>query len=339
MQIRPEQLTQRLDQNLSPCYLISGNEPLITQECADAVRIAARARGCTERKVIEVTNANAWQQLQQSARTRSLFSDQKLIELRLPSGKPGREGSKAIQEYLNLDSDNIFLIVSGKIDKQSQRAKWYTAFDKVGVIVAVWPIAQQDLPQWLNQRLKNAGLHIDREALQILSERVEGNLLAAAQEAEKLKLLATDGKISIKTVMESVLDNARYSTFGLADTALEGDARAAIRTLRGLKAEATQPPLVLWALARDINLLAQLDEDLSSGISINQALNQRGVWRNRVSLIKDALNRQTPASIEQLQSLAFKVDSAIKGFQLGDPWDFLDQIVILLAQGHRASTN
>ena len=333
MQIKPEQLERQLSQGVSRCYLVSGDETLIVQECADAIRAAARAGGCAEREVLEITAAGDWQQLLQSAGAMSLFADKKLIELRLPSGKPGTEGSKALQEYLQFDSDDVLLIVSGKIDKQSQRAKWYTALEQAGVVIPVWPIDQRELPRWLDRRLQAAGLKADREALQMLAEKVEGNLLAAVQEVEKLKLLATDRQITAETVRASVLDNARYSTFGLADTALSGDARGSIRTLRGLEAESTQAPVVLWALARDISLLAQLDEDRRRGVSLTQALKQRGVWQSRVNLVQGALARQTSASIRELQHLAFATDSTVKGFRKGSPWDLLDQIVILLAQG------
>lgn len=333
MQTKPEQLQRQLGQGLARCYLVTGDEPLLVQESADAIRAAARAGGCIERELLEINVAGDWQQLMQSAGALSLFADRKLIEVRLPSGKPGAEGSKALQEYLAMDSDDVLLIVAGKIDRQSQRAKWYTALDKAGVIVTIWPVSPRDLPRWLGQRLGAAGLQIDKDALQLLAERIEGNLLAAVQEVEKLKLLAEDGKITIDTVLSSVLDNARYNPFGLADTALGGDARAALRTLRGLEAEATQPPVVLWALARDIKLLCQLDEDRRAGVAPDQAINQRGVWRSRAALVKNALNRHTTDSVTQLQSLALETDATVKGFHPGNPWDVLERIILLLALG------
>ena len=336
MQIKFEQLAGHLKKSLASCYLISGDETLLVQEAADAIRHQARVAGCTEREVIDVGAAGDWQQLLQSAGSLSLFADRKLIELRWPSGKPGTEGSKALVEYLAMNSDDILLIIAGKIDRQSQRAKWYTAIDKAGVIMTVWPISSRELPRFLAQRLQNAGLKPDREAVELLCERVEGNLLAAVQEIEKLKLLATGDRVTVQTVLDSVLDNARYSSFGLADTALAGDARGALRTLRGLEAEATQAPSVLWALARDITLLGQIDEDLQKGTSINQSMTQRGVWRSRLNLIQGAYSRHTSASIKQLQHLAFEADCAAKGFRKGNPWDTLDQLVVLMAQGAHA---
>ena len=182
MPVKPEQLVPQLERGLRRCYLVSGDETLIVEESADAVRNAARAGGCTEREVIEISGAGDWQQLLQSAGAMSLFADRKLIEIRLPSGKPGAEGSKAIQEYLAIDSEDVLLIIAGKVDKSSQRAKWFTALDREGVVVQVWPVGRHELPTFLQRRLKAAGLTADREALQLLADRVEGNLLAAVQE-------------------------------------------------------------------------------------------------------------------------------------------------------------
>lgn len=333
MPVKAEQLVPQLERELRRCYLVSGDETLIVEECADAVRNAARAGGCTEREVIEIGGAGDWQQLLQSAGAMSLFADRKLIEIRLPSGKPGAEGSKAIQEYLAIDSEDVLLIIAGKVDKSSQRAKWFTALDREGVVVQVWPVGRHELPTFLQRRLKAAGLTADREALQLLADRVEGNLLAAVQEVDKLKLLAASDRIDLATVMDSVLASARYSPFGLADAALAGDAGAALRTLRGLQAEATPPPVILWALSRDVTLLRQLAGDCAAGSNLARAMDNRGVWRNRTRLVEGAFKRQDSDSMEQLQHLAFRTDSTIKGFERGSPWDLLDQLVLLLARG------
>ncbi|REJ64650.1 MAG: DNA polymerase III subunit delta, partial [Proteobacteria bacterium] len=195
MQIRPEQLEQFLKQGLSSCYLVTGAEPLIVQECADAIRVAAREQGCVDRERIDTSDKAGWSNLVQSASAMSLFSDKKLIEVQVDSGKPGTEGSKAIQEYLSMESDDILLIVAGKIDKQSQRAKWYTALDQRGAIITVWPVGRREMPSWIQGRLKQRGMSADRDAIALLAERIEGNLLAAAQEIEKLALLASDNHL------------------------------------------------------------------------------------------------------------------------------------------------
>ena len=333
MSIKPEQLAQSLSGELKRCYLVFGDETLIVEECADTIRAAARSAGCTEREIIDIAGAGDWQQLLQSAGSLSLFADRKLIEIRLPSGKPGTEGSKALQEYLSLDTEDVLLIIAGKVDKQSQRAKWFTRIDQDGLAVQIWPIGRRELPGFLQQRLQSAGLRADRDAVQLLAERVEGNLLAAVQEVDKLKLLTTSEHVTVDTVLDSVLANARYSTFGLADTALSGDAVAALRTLRGLEAESTQPPAVLWPLNRDIALLAALNDDCARGQALSRAMHQRGVWRSRMALVQGAAERQNATGIARLQKLAFQADATVKGFEKGNPWDILDQLVVLLAQG------
>jgi DNA polymerase-3 subunit delta len=333
MPIKPEQLAQSLNRELKRCYLVFGDETLIAEECADTIRAAARAGGCMEREVVEIGGSGDWQQLLQSAGALSLFADRKLIEIRLPSGKPGTEGSKALQEYLTLDTEDVLLIIAGKVDRQSQRGKWFTRIEQDGLAVQIWPVKRQELPGFLQQRLKSAGLRADRDAVQLLADRVEGNLLAAVQEVDKLKLLATSEHVTVESVLSSVLANARYSTFGLADTALSGDAAAAIRTLRGLEAESTQPPAVLWPLSRDVALLACLHDDRAKGQPLSRAMNQRGVWRSRMSLVQGAAERQSADGIARLQKLAFQADATVKGFEKGNPWDVLDQLVVLLAQG------
>ncbi len=336
MQVRPEQLSRELAKGLARCYLITGDEPLLQQECSDAVRQAARAHGCTEREIIDIgPKGEQWQTLLQSAGALSLFADKKLIEVRLPSGKPGAEGSKALQEYLQFESDDVLLIIAGKIDRQSQRAKWYTALDQGGVVVTLWPVRPAELPQWLHQRLAAAGLKADRDAVEMLAERVEGNLLAAAQEVEKLKLLANSDHVTVSTVLDAVAESARYNPFSLVDTTLGGDARAAVRSLRGLEAEGNAPPTVLWAVAREARLLLSLDEQCRRGVTLNQAMQQQGVWKNRMGLVQGAIKRHDSESLRHLQTMAFNTDAAVKGFHKEDPWDLLEELVVHMALGRQ----
>jgi len=333
MQLKPAQLAQHLTQSLASSYLIAGDEPLIVQECADAIRHAAREAGCTERQCIAIAQKDDWMELGHAAGSLSLFAERKLIEIQLPSGKPGTEGSKALLEYLEADSDDVLLIVSGRIDKASQKSKWYTALDRSGAIITAWPVTAAELPAWLHERMSRAGVQIDKEAIALLAERLEGNLLAAAQEVEKLKLLHGDTPITAPMVTDTVSDNARYDAFRLVDVALSGDARGAVRTLRGLRAEAVQPPVLLWALAREVRLLAELKRDITAGASAMSALNQRGVWRNRQPLVQKALNRLTGRDLAQLQALSFQTDGASKGFLPGIAWDTLERLVVIMAQG------
>ena len=336
MRLYPEKLADHLQQKLLPVYLVSGDEPLLLQECCDQIRQKARAEDCNEREVIEggVSNFN-WQDILHSASNMSLFADRKLIELRLPSGKPGAEGSKALCEYLDIASgDDVLLIVSGKIDKQSTNSKWYKALDKAGVTVQVWPVDAKNLPRWLQQRVRNAGMSIDDDALRLLCERMEGNLLAAVQEVEKLKLLAADSKITMQTVTEAVSDNARYNLFDMADNALKGNASVSLRMLYGLRAEGTEPPVVLWALVREIRTLYEAQLDCDSGQSTQQALSSRRVWQNRMPLMQAALTRHNTHSLSLLLEQAARADGSIKGFADGKPWDNLSRLVITLCRAN-----
>ena len=336
MRLYPEKLTDHLQQKLLPVYLVSGDEPLLLQECCDQIRQKARAENCNEREIIEggVSNFN-WQDILHSASNMSLFADRKLIELRLPSGKPGAEGSKALCEYLDIASgDDVLLIVSGKIDKQSTNSKWYKALDKAGVTVQVWPVDAKNLPRWLHQRVRNAGMSIDDDALRLLCERLEGNLLAAVQEVEKLKLLAADSKITMQTVTEAVSDNARYNLFDMADNALKGNASVSLRMLYGLRAEGTEPPVVLWALVREIRTLYEAQLDCDSGQSTQQALSSRRVWQNRMPLMQAALTRHNTHSLSLLLEQAARADGSIKGFADGKPWDNLSRLVITLCRAN-----
>jgi len=329
MRLYPEKLPGHLQQQLLPVYLVSGDEPLLLQECCDLIRQRARAQGCTEREVIDtgVSGFN-WQDILHSASSMSLFAERKLVELRLPSGKPGAEGSKALCEYLDMASgEDVLLIISGKIDKQSTNSKWYKALDKAGVTIQVWPVDAAELPRWLQQRVRNAGMSIDADALQLLCERVEGNLLAAVQEVEKLKLLATDSRITTETVTEAVSNNARYNLFGMADSALKGDATTSLRMLHGLRAEGTEPPVVLWALAREIRTLYQVQLNCDRGQSPKQALSAHRVWNNRMPLMQAALARHDTRSLSGLLEQASAVDGSIKGFAGGKPWDRLETLV------------
>ena len=336
MRLYPEKLADQLQQKLLPVYLVSGDEPLLLQECCDQIRQKARAENCNEREIIEggVSNFN-WQDILHSASNMSLFADRKLIELRLPNGKPGAEGSKALCEYLDIASgDDVLLIVSGKIDKQSTNSKWYKALDKAGVTVQVWPVDAKNLPRWLQQRVRNAGMSIDDDALRLLCERMEGNLLAAVQEVEKLKLLAADSKITMQTVTEAVSDNARYNLFDMADNALKGNASVSLRMLYGLRAEGTEPPVVLWALVREIRTLYEVQLDCDSGQSAQQALSSRRVWQNRMPLMQAALTRHNTHSLSLLLEQAARADGSIKGFADGKPWDNLSRLVITLCRAN-----
>jgi len=330
--LRPEQLGEQLQKGLAPIYLVSGDEPLLVQEACDQIRAAARAGGYAERELYHADASFDWGQLLSASNSLSLFSDKKILEVRLPSGKPGDKGSKALQEIAQSPSpDNLLLVVTGKLDRNVQKSKWLKALEAAGAHIQVWPINAAQLPRWIGQRLKAAGLRADSAAIDLLASRVEGNLLAAAQEGEKLKLLTPDSLVSTELMASVVADSARYDVFGLVDKALHGDARSAVKSLQGLRTEGTEPITLLWALARDIRALVQIAQGMNQGLPFDRAAQAAGVWSKRQPLMQSALRRLKPAQLQQLLRKANGVDKAIKGMRRANPWDELMDLTLNLA--------
>ena len=331
--VRADQLQATLKKNLPPVLLVTGDEPLQVQEACDHIRSAALKQGYTERELYH-TDANFdWDSLYHVTNSLSLFADKKIIEIRVHNGKPEDRGSKAIVEYCNTASeDSLLLLVFPKIDKRSQNSKWYKAVDSAGAIVTVWPITPQQLPRWLDGRLKAAGLNANNDAIDMLAAKVEGNLLAAVQEIEKLKLLCSDSPvIDAKTMAQSVISSARYDVYGLVDKALTGHARAACESLQGLRSEGTEAPVVLWALTREIRTLATIKESTESGLSFDHAAKTNGVWDSRKPIVKQAVNRLDLKSLHMLIRKASMADKTIKGVIKADIWNTLLDITLSLS--------
>lgn len=339
MRIAPEQLEAHLAQTLLPAYLVSGDEPLLVQESADRLRAAARARGCSERRLLDADARDFdWQALRDCACSPSLFAEQKLVELRLGSGKPGTEGSRMLCDYLELAAPgDHLLVIAGKLDKSATGSKWYKALDRAGGTVQLWPVRPRELPRWLERRIGDAGLRIDRDALLLLAERVEGNLLAALQELEKLKLLGTR-HITREAVTDSVLDSARYNLFATVDTALAGDVGHALRMLQGLRGEGVEAAVLCWVFGREVRLLAETAADVAGGQRPGQALAARRVWKSRLGILQAALERHDRGSASELLELALTADAAAKGYGPGDPWIALERLVLALAAPARAAS-
>lgn len=330
--LRPEQLNAALSKQLGPIYLVSGDEPLLTQEASDAIRVAARKQGFSERELYHCDTSFDWGQLLTAANSMSLFAEKKIIELRMPTGKPGDKGGKILQEYAQSPSpDNLLLIVTGKLDGGTQKSKWFKAIEDAGQHIQVWPITAAQLPRWIGQRLQHAGLNVEASAIDLLASRIEGNLLAAVQEIEKLKLLAGDQPVTHELMASVVADSARYDVFGLADKALHGDARAAVKTLQGLRSEGTEPINVLWAITRDIRTLVQISQSVSQGKQFEWAAKQAGVWDKRQPLVQSALRRIKPAQLQQMLRKANGIDKAIKGMRNAEPWDELLDLILNMA--------
>ncbi|MBA3582537.1 MAG: DNA polymerase III subunit delta [Gammaproteobacteria bacterium] len=321
MQLAPAQLEKSVQQRLAPVYLLTGDEPLQMMEAADAVRKAARAQAYLDREVFEAGRDFDWQHLLLAANSLSLFADRRVLDLRI-QGSPGKAGSEALQEYTErLPNDTVLLVQCPKLDKRSQGAAWYKALDKVGVIVTIWPVASNRMPQWINERLQARGLQADREAVELLALRVEGNLLAAAQEIDKLVLLksasaAQPVKVNVREVAEAVADSARFSVYDLVDAALEGKTAKTLRILNGLRAEGETPALVAWALANEIRGLTTMAMALAQGRPAASVF--AAVWEKRKPLVQAALKRIRPEATGLktwgiLMRLAARADQVSKG--------------------------
>lgn len=330
--LRPEQLAQNLKKALLPIYVISGDEHLLVQEACDAIRAQARAQGYSERERYDADNNFEWHKLLTAAASMSLFAEKKIIELHISNGKPGVEGGKILQEFAQrTPEDTLLMVVLPKLDRNGQKAKWFGALETAGAFVQIYPINASQLPQWLHHRLQQAGLNADRAAIDMLATRVEGNLLAASQEIEKLKLLAPDGQVSAQLLANVVANSARYDVFGLVDRALLGDARGAVRNLQGLKGEGTEPLAILWALAREIRTLIQVANNTGSGNNFDWAAKQAGVWDTRKGLVKGALARLRAPELDILLRKANGIDRAVKGMRNAQPWDELLDLVLHLS--------
>jgi DNA polymerase-3 subunit delta len=335
MKLRADQIPVHLEKGLAPVYLVSGDEPFQLDQVVGAVRRQAQQQGYTDRQVLQADARFDWNSLGASASNMSLFAEKQLIELRLPSGKPGAEGSKALQAFLAAPpADTLLLIISAKIDRQQQNSKWYKAIEQAGVTVAVWPIEAPQLPAWLKKRMALRDMQPSEAALQMLVDRVEGNLLAADQELEKLRLLTGGGPVDAEQVAAAVADSARYDLFSFVDVTLAGDLARAQRMLFGLRAEGVEAILVLWALSREIRSLAGMATALEAGKPLAAVLQQYRVWDKRKAPLGSALRRYPRAADwRELLQDCHRIDLCLKGQAAGAPWEELLQLIARLA-GH-----
>lgn len=330
MRLRPEQLSTALQKSLAPVYFISGDEPLQLGETADEIRSAAKKAGFSVREVLSVESGFEWNALRQEAGSFSIFAEQKIIDLRIPSGKPGTEGAKALVEYCDLlPADTVLLISAGKLPGSAQKSRWFQALEKVGVVIQVWPLQGFELLQWLQRRSQKKGMQVDAQALKLLASRIEGNLLAAAQEIEKLYILHGSHPISRQAVENLVADSARFDVFKLLDSLLLGQNNRAIRILHGLKAEGVAAPVVLWALSREARNLFNIKIELNQGGNKQSVLKKYQIWDKRKQMVNTALNRLKHTDIEEIILLCAKADRQIKGQLQGDCWESLFSITQL----------
>ena len=322
MRLVPETLARALERPLAPAWLVAGDEPLLVGEAADAIRARARAEGYAGREVLFVERGFDWGALGESLRALSLFAERRIVELRLAQPKPGAEGSKALVEALGSPSpDVLLLVITDKIAWKDRSSAWVKAFEAHGCCLDAEQVEVERLPGWIEARMRAAGLQPTREAALLIAERCEGNLTAAHQEIERLKLLAGPGPLGVETVAESVGMSARYHVFQLGEALLTGDAPRALRILDGLEAEGEEPVLVLWCIAEELRSVVQLATPGAAGAV---RLNRGG--RRRREQLAQAAQRVPAARAFELLMRAARVDELIKGPRKAEGWTALARI-------------
>ena len=343
MRIDSEQLAQHLSRGLKSLYVVYGEELLFALEAADRIRAKALEQGFDERRVLIAESGFDWGELAMVSNSMSLFAPKRLLELRIPSGKPGKDGSEALQQLAgSLPQDTVTLITLPGVDRQSQKTKWFEALDSAGVAVQAAAIKRDRLGQWLAVRLALQDQQADSQTIEFLIDRVEGNLMAAHQEVQKLALLFPAGSLPFDDVKNAVVDVARFNVFEIGATLLKSDRVHFVRMLDGLKAEGAAAPLVLWAIAEEARAMARVRAAMAGGHPLAQALRDARVWGPRQDLMPAALRHLTQAQLVAALRRAAEIDRMIKGLASGDVWDALLQLGLELmspAQQGRETAN
>lgn len=331
MKVFPDKLEARLSQRLDPVYLVAGPELLLVEEACDAIRAAARRGGIDERQVVDADGRFDWNELAGATESLSLFASRRLVELRLPGGKPGRDGGAALRDWTNTGGDDILLVKCQAWEFASEKTAWFRALDKVGAFVPCWAVKPQRLPGWIRQRLATRGIRIDSAASTFLAERLEGNLLAAAQEIERLALLhGANVSLTLEQLRAAVADSARFDSFRLTELVLTGQAGAAARCIRGLKESDTPMPMIVFALAREVRLIEGF-QTLSRSQPPAQALARLGVWRSREELVQGAARRLRPRQVSAALARLSDLDVLSKSSRRHEFWLGLERLCVGLA--------
>jgi DNA polymerase-3 subunit delta len=338
MQLRADTLDTHLTKPLAGLYVISSDEHLLTLEAADKIRKTARLQGFSEREVLTVERSFKWGELFAANQSQSLFGDKKLIELRIPSGKPGKDGGQALQDYAaDLSPDNVTLITLPKLDWATQKAAWVAVLQQAGVFIDIPLVERAQLPAWISARLAAQRQSADRQGIEFIADRVEGNLLAAHQEIQKLALLHPEGKLTLEQIRDAVLNVARYDVFKLNEAMLSGDVARLARMLEGLKAEGEALPLVLWAVAEEVRTLLKLKSGVAQGRPLGALLKECRIWGPRERMMEPALRRMQLSTLETALQEAAQVDKMVKGLRAkafaGDAWDAMLQLGLKVATG------
>jgi DNA polymerase-3 subunit delta len=340
MRLQPQQLSQHLEKGLQPLYVLMGDEPLAQRESLDAIRSAARRQGYDERTSLTVERNFNWQQLAAFGQSISLFASQRILELNIPSGKPGTEGSKVLQTLAEKPmADTVMVIILPKLDRDGKNSAWFSTLEQAGVSLALQEVEAQLLPQWIAKRLALQDQQTDTETLEFIAHQVEGNLLAAHQEIQKLGLLYPAGTLAADTVRDAVLNVSRYDAFQLGEAVLAGDSERTVRILQGLQDEGAQPVAVMNPLLWVLRPLVRIKQAEVRGENLANAMQQARIYGDRQVLVKRAVSR---LSLRQLQAALLKlaeIDKTAKGLLRGDAWLEISRLCFGLAKvGKRAST-
>lgn len=329
MKLRTDQLPAHLKNSLNTLYIVSGDEPLLVKECGEQIKAAALSSGFTNQQRCQVDKSFDWHDLLQFTQNGSLFGDRNLIEINLGGSKPDDKGKAFLQHFAQQkDPDNLVILNTGKLDASAQRSKWFKTLENNGVFIQIWPIDSHKLPAWINQRMRAAGLKPSQAAVQIIADKIEGNLLAAVQEIEKLRLIHGPGNIDEEGVLAAVSDNSRYNIFQLIETAQLGNTGKALKILKGLRQEGNEPTLILWAFSRELRTMAAMAQQLEEGIAIGRIFQEHRIWDKRKPPLQACLKRLNYKALLKLIQDAHQTDLAIKGLLKNDPWLNFSHLVL-----------
>ncbi|GAA0364473.1 DNA polymerase III subunit delta [Bowmanella denitrificans] len=330
MQIYPNRLEDALSKGLAGCYLIFGDEPQQKLECLEQIRQFARQQGFDERTSLVAENSFNWNQLLEASQSLSLFASRQLIELELPTGKPGVEGAKVLQGMAEQANPDVLLVLHGpRIGKDVQNSKWFKTLDKRGAYIPCYPLEGKQLQGWVNDRLRRSGLSSSPDLVRLLSDYCEGNLLAARQEIEKLALLYPKGQLSIAQAEQALVDQSRFNVFQLVDVLLAGDGQKAVKMLYRLENEGVEPTIILWALVREWQTLAALQFARSQGQNLSGLWAKYKIWSNKQGLYQQALQRLDHQHLAQMQGKLASLDQALKQSAIARPYVELCHLCLL----------
>jgi len=338
VKLRANQLKQHFERaGPQSLYIVSGEEPLLIQEACDALRALVKAAGYLEREVYPADNNFNWHAVLESANSMSLFGDRKLIEIRQDKTKFEDSAKKALSDYLERPNpDTVILIILPKLEKAFTSTKWFTSIENIATHIQIWPMETRDLPAWIDARMRTNGMIPSREAVTLLAERVEGNLLAAAQEIEKLRLLVGTGNIDAQAIAQAVTDHARYNIYDLVDQAIDRQTEHALKMLYFCRASGEEPPVLLWAFAKELRTLTAIQYQAQKGAQLAKLFQDFRVWDKRKPIVQRALSKQPLTTLEAALQLIARIDRSVKGWAAGDVWEAMAALILLLG-GHPCS--